>query len=210
MPRRVHTTLVVSALTAGVAPTLAAQAPAPPQGPGRSDPSFPLPSIAPGVDYTVPTEAEITQALGRIRDYFVRSTPYRVIDTATGQPLDQPHDANADRRHRSRAGRVQRLDLLDGRGAGRHAARDRRHRRPVVRGVHAEELRLHRRSRRVLPAAGEGVRPAALRLPPAAGDARTGRLRRDWRGAGQDLQADEGRRGSGRSSTWSTSSSRTR
>ena len=87
MSRRVHTTLVVSALTAGLVASLGAQAPLSPQGPGRSDPSFPLPSIAPGVDYTVPTEAEITQALGRIRDYFVRSTPYRVVDTATGQAL---------------------------------------------------------------------------------------------------------------------------
>ena len=87
MSRRVHTTLVVSALTAGLVASLGAQAPPSPQGPGRSDPSFPLPSIAPGVDYTVPTEAEITQALGRIRDYFVRSTPYRVVDTATGQAL---------------------------------------------------------------------------------------------------------------------------
>ena len=98
MSRRVHTappprsrfgaaSLIVSALTAAFVATPAAQAPAPPQGPGRSDPSFQLPSIAPGVDYTVPTEAEITQALGRIRDYFVRSTPYRVVDTATGQTL---------------------------------------------------------------------------------------------------------------------------
>ena len=87
MSRRVRTTLVVSALTAGLVASLGAQAPPSPQGPGRSDPSFPLPSIAPGVDYTVPTEAEITQALGRIRDYFVRSTPYRVVDTATGQAL---------------------------------------------------------------------------------------------------------------------------
>jgi unsaturated rhamnogalacturonyl hydrolase len=83
LPRSV----VVAALTAGLAVTVAAQAPAPPQGQGRSDPSFSQPSLAPGVDYTVPTEAEITQALGRIRQYFVRSTPYRVIDTATGQPL---------------------------------------------------------------------------------------------------------------------------
>jgi unsaturated rhamnogalacturonyl hydrolase len=66
---------------------LPAQTPAAPQGDGRSDPSFTQPSIAPGVDYTVPTEAEITRALGRIRDYFVRATPYRVIDTATGPPL---------------------------------------------------------------------------------------------------------------------------
>src|SRR6185295_15348073 len=64
-----------------------AQAPSPPQGPGRSDPTFAQPSIAPGVNYTLPTEAEITQALGRIREYFVRSTPYRLVDTATNQPL---------------------------------------------------------------------------------------------------------------------------
>jgi rhamnogalacturonyl hydrolase YesR len=62
---------------------------APPAGqrPGRSDPAFSRPSIAPGVDYTVPAEAEIKIALERIRDHFVRSTPYRVIDTATGQPI---------------------------------------------------------------------------------------------------------------------------
>jgi rhamnogalacturonyl hydrolase YesR len=57
------------------------------QLPGRSDPAFSQPSIAPGVDYTVPTEAEVKAVLDRIRDYFVRSTPYRVIDTATGQPI---------------------------------------------------------------------------------------------------------------------------
>jgi unsaturated rhamnogalacturonyl hydrolase len=76
-------TVVAATLTAA----LTAQAPAPPQGPGRSDPTFAQPSLAPGVDYTVPTEAEIVQALGRIREYFVRSTPYRLVDTATGQPL---------------------------------------------------------------------------------------------------------------------------
>jgi len=76
---------VVLALLLAV--TLEGQAPAPPQGQGRSDPSFTQPSLPPGIDYTVPTEAEITRALGRIRDYFVRSTPYRVIDTATGKPL---------------------------------------------------------------------------------------------------------------------------
>src|SRR6185436_20270465 len=66
---------------------LRAQTPAASQSPGRSDPSFPQPSLAPGVDYTVPTVAEITRALTRIRDYFVRSTPYRIVDTATGKPL---------------------------------------------------------------------------------------------------------------------------
>jgi len=60
---------------------------APAQRPGRSDPAFSQPSTAPGVDYTVPSEAEVKAALDRIRDHFVRSTPYRVIDSATGQPV---------------------------------------------------------------------------------------------------------------------------
>jgi rhamnogalacturonyl hydrolase YesR len=64
-----------------------AAATAPGQRPGRSDPAFSQPSVAPGVDYTVPSEAEIKAALDRIRDHFVRSTPYRIIDTATGQPI---------------------------------------------------------------------------------------------------------------------------
>ena len=78
--------LLLVVTCAGLGIVTAAQAPAP-QGPGRSDPSFAQPSLAPGVDYTVPTEDEIKRALTRIRDYFVRSTPYRVIDTATGKPL---------------------------------------------------------------------------------------------------------------------------
>jgi rhamnogalacturonyl hydrolase YesR len=64
-----------------------AQTAAPAQRPGRSDPAFSQPSVAPGVDYTVPSEAEIKAVLDRIRDHFVRSTPYRIIDTATGQPI---------------------------------------------------------------------------------------------------------------------------
>jgi rhamnogalacturonyl hydrolase YesR len=52
---------------------------------GRSDAAFTSPSLAPGVDYTVPVEADIKQALDRVRGYFERSTPYRVVDTATGQ-----------------------------------------------------------------------------------------------------------------------------
>ncbi|MBZ5555247.1 MAG: glycoside hydrolase family 88 protein [Acidobacteriia bacterium] len=55
--------------------------------PGRSDPSFSQPSIAPGVDYTVPTEADIKAVLDRIRAYFVRATPYRIINTDTNQPI---------------------------------------------------------------------------------------------------------------------------
>ena len=64
-----------------------AAAAAPGQRPGRSDPAFSQPSVAPGVDYTVPSEAEIKAALDRIRDHVVRSTPYRIIDTSTGQPI---------------------------------------------------------------------------------------------------------------------------
>ena len=82
---------IVGTLSGGA--TLVAQsAPSPPQPPqaqraGRSEPEFQWPSIAPGVDYTVPTEAEIKAPLDRIRGFFERSTPYRIIDTATGQPL---------------------------------------------------------------------------------------------------------------------------
>ncbi len=54
---------------------------------GRSDPSFTQPSLAPGVDYVVPAESEIKGALDRIRDYFIRSTPYAIIDTQTGRPI---------------------------------------------------------------------------------------------------------------------------
>jgi rhamnogalacturonyl hydrolase YesR len=66
---------------------VAQQAPLKPTAPGRSDPSFSQPSIAPGVDYTVPTEAEIVAALQRIHSHFVHSTPFRIIDTNTGQPI---------------------------------------------------------------------------------------------------------------------------
>ena len=62
-------------------------APPAPQKPGRSEPGFQWPSIAPGVDYTLPTEAEIKAPLDRIREFFVTSTPYRVIDSATKQPI---------------------------------------------------------------------------------------------------------------------------
>ena len=56
---------------------------------GRADPSFSQPSLAPGVNYTVPTEAEIKAVLDRVRDHFVRSTPYHIIDTATGLPITE-------------------------------------------------------------------------------------------------------------------------
>ena len=70
------------------AAVLLALAPAAAQPPGRSDPSFSQPSLAPGVDYVLPAESEVKATLDRIRDYFVRSTPYRIIDTATGAPID--------------------------------------------------------------------------------------------------------------------------
>src|ERR1035438_8049951 len=54
---------------------------------GKSDPSFSQPSRAPGVDYVLPTESEIKATLDRIRDHFVRSTPYRLIDTQTGAAI---------------------------------------------------------------------------------------------------------------------------
>ena len=71
-----------------VAPILIWPAPAAAQPPGRSDPSFSQPSRAPGVDYVLPTEGEVKATLDRIRDYFVRSTPDRIIDTATGAPVE--------------------------------------------------------------------------------------------------------------------------
>jgi len=55
--------------------------------PGRSDPSFQQPSLPPGVDYIVPTEAQVKSTLDRVRDYFVRSTHYRIVNTKTGQPI---------------------------------------------------------------------------------------------------------------------------
>jgi rhamnogalacturonyl hydrolase YesR len=64
-----------------------AQAPPDWRQTGRSDASFQAPSLAPGVDYTVPAEADITSALARVRGWFERSTPYRVVDTATGQAV---------------------------------------------------------------------------------------------------------------------------
>ena len=54
---------------------------------GRSEPMFSQPSRAPGVDYVVPSEAGIKATLDRIRDYFIHSTSYQIIDTATGQPI---------------------------------------------------------------------------------------------------------------------------
>lgn len=68
---------------------LLAQAPAadPVASTGRSDPSFSQPSLAPGVDYTLPSESEIKAVLDRIREHFERSTPYTIIDVETGAPI---------------------------------------------------------------------------------------------------------------------------
>jgi rhamnogalacturonyl hydrolase YesR len=54
---------------------------------GRSEPSFSQPSLAPGVDYAVPSEAGIKAKLDAVLDYFQRSTPYRIIDTETGKEI---------------------------------------------------------------------------------------------------------------------------
>jgi rhamnogalacturonyl hydrolase YesR len=63
---------------------LATLAPVPAQPLGKSEPSFSQPSRAPGVDYVLPSEAEVKATLDRILGYFVKNTPYRIIDTATG------------------------------------------------------------------------------------------------------------------------------
>jgi unsaturated rhamnogalacturonyl hydrolase len=54
---------------------------------GKSDPAFQQPSLAPGVDYVVPSPVEIKATLDRVYDYFVKSTPYKVVDTATGAEI---------------------------------------------------------------------------------------------------------------------------
>ena len=69
------------------AAVLLAWTPAGAQTLGRSDPSFSQPSRAPGVDYVLPTEGEIKAVLDRIRGHFTSNTPYRIVDTATGQPI---------------------------------------------------------------------------------------------------------------------------
>jgi rhamnogalacturonyl hydrolase YesR len=73
--------------TSALAQSSAAAQAQPVQKPGRSDPAFSQPSVGPGTDYTVPAEAEIKAVLDRIRDHFVRNTPYRIVDTATGMPI---------------------------------------------------------------------------------------------------------------------------
>ncbi|MCX6543668.1 MAG: glycoside hydrolase family 88 protein [Acidobacteria bacterium] len=83
--------LIVAGVVAGPAARQQSPKPAAPavsiEMTGRSDPSFAQPSLAPGVDYTVPAEADIKQVLDRVRDYFVTNTPYRIIDAVTNQPI---------------------------------------------------------------------------------------------------------------------------
>src|ERR1019366_5212665 len=73
-------------LRAGAA-ALLALTPAAAQTLGSTDPSFAQPSRVPGVEYVLPTEGEVKATIDGIRDYFVRSTPYRIVDTATGAPV---------------------------------------------------------------------------------------------------------------------------
>ncbi len=81
--------LAAATLAAALASAARAEPPAadPVATTGRSDPSFTQPSLAPGVDYTLPSEAEIGATLERIRGHFERATPYRVIDTKTGETV---------------------------------------------------------------------------------------------------------------------------
>ncbi|MFB3854849.1 MAG: glycoside hydrolase family 105 protein [Vicinamibacterales bacterium] len=55
---------------------------------GGADPAFSQPSLVPGVDYTLPSRAGIKAVLDRIREHYERSTSYRVIDTATGEVIE--------------------------------------------------------------------------------------------------------------------------
>lgn len=57
------------------------------QAVGQADPKFSQPSLVPGVDYSLPTPAEIKAVLDRVREHYERSTTYQVIDTTTGQVI---------------------------------------------------------------------------------------------------------------------------
>jgi unsaturated rhamnogalacturonyl hydrolase len=72
----------VALLTALAAAQTAPSAPL-----GRGDPSFQQPSLAPGVDYTLPTESEIKAKLDTVLDRFVRNTRYEVVDIETGRAI---------------------------------------------------------------------------------------------------------------------------
>jgi rhamnogalacturonyl hydrolase YesR len=90
MLRNVRSTVVLALALAAWAAPLAAQAPGPVEpvtATGRSDASFTQPSLAPGVDYTLPTEGEVRAVLDRVRGHFERATPYAIIDTGTGEKV---------------------------------------------------------------------------------------------------------------------------
>jgi rhamnogalacturonyl hydrolase YesR len=88
MPRTALLCRVCAFLLAGwlAGSSLAIAQPAQPP-PGRSDPSFQQPSLVPGADYVVPSPEEIKITLDRVLDHFVRSTPYKIIDSASGQTV---------------------------------------------------------------------------------------------------------------------------
>jgi rhamnogalacturonyl hydrolase YesR len=89
MLRRALSIVVLVLGPSGAASVAAQTLPAadPVSATGRSEPSFTQPSLAPGVDYTLPAEADVKAVLDRIREHFERSTPYGVIDTETGAPI---------------------------------------------------------------------------------------------------------------------------
>ena len=178
---------------------------------GRSEPNFPLPSLAPGVDYTVPVEADIKQALDRVRGCFERSTAYGVIDTASGQPITDF----------SKPTKTVGIDLRKGEFndwtysmgvvyAGMLRAR-RRHERSGVPSSTLlknfdfifDHIDFFRRQTAEFGPQSYGYR----RLPQHA---RARRLRRDRRGADQGLPEEGRSRATGRASTSSPSSSPTR
>jgi unsaturated rhamnogalacturonyl hydrolase len=70
--------LLACAAAAGAQTTLTWPGATGPQG--KSDPAFSQPSLPTGVDYTLPSEAEVKAALDRVREYFERATPYRIVD----------------------------------------------------------------------------------------------------------------------------------
>ncbi len=78
---------LAGALTLALVTARAALAQTEPLPQGRSDPSFSQPSLAPDVDYTLPTEAGVKAVLDRVRGHFERETPYTVLDSATQRPI---------------------------------------------------------------------------------------------------------------------------
>ena len=80
--------LLLASLAASASAQPPSQAPAG-QRPGRSDPAFSQPSIGPGIDYTVPSEAEIKAVLDRIRDHFVRD-PRRIASSTRRRASPSP------------------------------------------------------------------------------------------------------------------------